>query len=349
MLHKITAIKNPNECEGYVPCMLDKAKTHQIDFFLPDKKMIDPGDDLACSLIPAPSSTPGPSQSKSPNDTEHAKIVLEELDRTKPLIIIAHGHRSWRNQLLLCKFASEISSSLDCHTLRFDFTACGHSKYDNPGGFDCGYGPGADKHKWLYSNFEEDYKDLCRVIDFVQEDLNIHVSCMIAHSQGSAAMFRYAADHDNDDADADANTNAGPLYVNLSGAYYGHTEHKYVDFFSDVFTDRKRREFEVKGRVITEVKGGRKLELKTKDVERRDTFDMHSTIEKIQNAKVLTIHGEKDPLHPVANAHRFDEVLPKENHTMEIIPGANHTYNGFKYAKTMMAKIEEFVRSNTSD
>ena len=89
-------------------------------------------------------------------------------------------------------------------------------------------------------------------------------------------------------------------------------------------TPQKKKELRYKGFSIMEVKGGRKLELRTSEIEKRDKLDMHSTFEKIKNAKVLTIHGDKDPVHDVSNAHRISEVLPKENHTMLILPGATH-------------------------
>eukprot|EP01083_Nonionella_stella_P028078 77323_1 len=155
---------------------------------------------------------------------------LSNLDRTKPVIILCHGMVSWRNQWLIANICSQLSKSLSCHTLRFDFTGCGHSSGE-----------------WKYGDYELDHVDLRHVVDFVQRDLQCEVACIVGHSQGSAAVLRHAYDNSNTNIYNAYNQNlqaSPPLYVNLSGRCFGANE---VDY-KKKFSKEQCQELETQGR-----------------------------------------------------------------------------------------------------
>lgn len=237
--------------------------------------------------------------------------------------------------MLLCTLASELSSILMCHTIRFDFTACGQS------------GPFTkdDKHRWKYSNLKQDYADLCRVVNFIQEDLGIPVWCMCGHSQGSHAVLNYAADHDKP---ADHEHKNDCVYVNLAGCYFGLEPHKLEDLFDSDVPASKRAEYEKEGRTILATKGGHDQLVTKEDVEEREKQDITDIVKRIKHSKVYTMHGDKDKDVPMANAHKFKEMLPGENCWMKVVEDADHQFNGPKHINFLLIKIEWHIRYYTT-
>jgi len=328
----IKAIQDPNKCEGYGDAILDSEQTKQIDFLLPDKSETNPGVDLACSLIPSPSDDISPS---APGSTEDVRNVLEKLDKSRPLIIFCHGDRSYRNQMLLSTLASELSSILMCHTLRFDFTACGDSMP----------APGDDKNRWKYSNIKQDYVDLCRVVDFIQEDLGVPVYCMCGHSQGSIAVLNYAAEHDKA---ADHEHKNDCVYVNLAGPYLGLEPHKLEDLFDSDVPAAKRVEYEKEGRCILETKNGHDYLVTREDVADREKQDIDEMVKKIKLSKVYTMHGDKDKDCSMANALKFKEILPGENCWMKMVEDSDHKFTNPKHVNFLLIKTEWHIRYYTT-
>eukprot|EP00558_Chaetoceros_sp_UNC1202_P007506 CAMPEP_0197233852 /NCGR_PEP_ID=MMETSP1429-20130617/1795_1 /TAXON_ID=49237 /ORGANISM="Chaetoceros sp., Strain UNC1202" /LENGTH=356 /DNA_ID=CAMNT_0042692163 /DNA_START=64 /DNA_END=1134 /DNA_ORIENTATION=- len=334
MFKHINAIKDPTNCQGYPPAVISLKKTKQIDFHLPDKKKSDPGVALACSLIPCPAEDLAPS---APGSDADVRKLLRNLDRSRPVIILAHGDRSWRNQMLLCNLSSELSSILMCHTLRFDFSANGHS-----GPFK---GEDEDKHKWRYADIDREYEDLCRIVDFIKEDLKMEVYCMVGHSQGSNAVLRYASEHDKP---ADHQHRNDTVYVNLAGCYFGHEEHTLDDVFDEDTSPEKRAEYAKTGRSTLELKGGRGFVVTKEDVEKREKQDIDEMIKSIKHSHVYTMHGDKDKDVPMSNAHKFKEVLPGENCWTKIVEDADHSFSNVKHVNFLLIKIEWFVRYYTT-
>ena len=64
---------------------------------------------------------------------------------------------------------------------------------------------------------------------------------------------------------------------------------------------------------------------------------------------MLILHGDKDVLVPVAQAHALDELLTKENrpHEMKIYEGANHAFNfpSFRSGTTPTTRNDAWNRS----
>jgi hypothetical protein len=151
MKHSIRPLPNPEECQGYPPSMMMDKPDCELNFLL-DVNDGNSSHCLACSFI-----TRGKTNYSSTNITFGEQLsnnIIHIIDKTKPVIIICHGSFSWRNQMLISNLASKLSIALDVHTLRFDFTGNGHSSGE-----------------WKFGNLEQDYQDLCHIVDFVCSSL----------------------------------------------------------------------------------------------------------------------------------------------------------------------------------
>ncbi len=310
---------------------------------------------------------------------------LIKIDTSKKVIIICHGLFSWRNQMLIANIASLLSSpsSLtltsnrnnhtgnnnhcdnfnydDYHTLRFDFTGNGHSSGE-----------------FTYAPHQNDFEDLNNVYNFITGIIGCEVCCIVGHSQGSCAILKHAAMMDqvngtNDASfhingsndrfkeseketiiDRDATTEmttfeeytskSNTKYVNLSGRFTSPN----VFQPNEAFTPDQCQELEQNGRFqIQTWSGGRTFEVTEQSIKDRIAYDIirDAAVDRITESKVLTIHGDDDQTVPVENAHKFDQIIP--NHTIKIIPGANHNFNGLKYVNTIVSSILDFIDRNT--
>lgn len=63
-----------------------------------------------------------------------------------------------------------------------------------------------------FANYEQDYRDLCQIVKFIQDDLQCKVACIVGHSQSAAALIKYPSAHDNSQYQH-------TCYVNLAGRY----------------------------------------------------------------------------------------------------------------------------------
>jgi len=328
---------------------------------------------LACTLIPSPPTSPPTSTSTSTKETQirpksrerkntsmtSLQTQLSNLDRTKPVIILCHGMISWRNQWLIANICSQLSKSLSCHTLRFDFTGCGHSSGE-----------------WKYGDYELDHVDLRHVVDFVQRDLQCEVACIVGHSQGSAAVLRHAYEHTNSNANMRNNAYnqnlqaSPPLYVNLAGRCFGANE---VDY-KKKFSKEQCQELETQGRFTIVRRGpNRKFDIAADAIVDRNRYDVTyyakginanananaasnsnstststSSQSKTQvRVRVLTIHGDGDKTVPVENAYMFKQLLsPKECHEMCIVDEADHNFSGIHRIHEVVTSIAAFVKKH---
>ena len=271
----------------------------------------------------------------SDSDHHYLQRQLSEIDRTKPVIILCHGYLSWRNQMLIANLAARLSSELSCHTLRFDFSGCGHSS-----------------GVWRYADYEGDCRDLERVVTFVEgggndgnehgygvgSGLNCRVACVLGHSQASTGVMQFR--------ELDWNrTGKKRLYVNLAGRFTVSG-----DFMPErTFTEEQCKllkdvgKFQVVRRGET---GDRMLEVTLDACQARNAYDLSAAVNAkgLEHIKMLTIHGDADQYVPVENAYKFDEVIP--HHTLCIINGADHNFNGLRYMDDLVAAISSFVRTN---
>jgi len=339
----IEPITNPLECHGYPKGWTRKEPQQEFNFFLlpasnsnskipaPKKRngccitndsKIELTDALSCSLIPNNNGNNDTSLfSKSPLPKKELMQELNNIDRSKPIIIICHGLLSWRNQMLISNLASELSSSRDieAHTLRFDFMASGHSS-----------------GIWKFANYLQDYRDLCRIVKFVQDDLQCTVACIIGHSQSAAAVIQYASEHDDD------KQHQHTCYVNLAGRYLLPN-----DFDpGTVFDQQQCRELE-RQRFFNLIKRGesgmnRSLQVRQEDVNNRNAFDISMKAKRIKRSRVLTIHGDADVTVPVQDAHKFEKAIL--NHTVLIFKGAGHNFNGLRFMVDLVPAISTFMQ-----
>ena len=346
----VLPIINPQECPGYPMGWIQNQPENELNFYInkteaphipvgkwerikswltctTQKQNQIASDVLACSLIV--SSTDNSFELKrGGSNHKDLHIKTANIDKSKPVIIICHGYMSWRNQMLLSNLAARLSEKLSCHTLRFDFSGCGHST-----------GP------WKYANYNQDYDDLCRVVRFVEGDreqgigLGCKVWCVIGHSQASIAMMRLRQD---------SSGFGNRMFVNLSGRFTIPGDVRPELIYSDKECEQLQNdgEFQV---VRSAESGERTVTITLEAVEGRNEFDI-STIAAsatgLEHIRTLTIHGDADNLVPVENAYKFHDVIP--NHSLHIVKGADHNYNGLKYMNELVSVTASFLLNHAA-
>lgn len=306
----ITSRKPPVQCEGYVPALIPQFLTSQeiVDFYLtyPDTASNETRQ-LACGLIRC-----------MDNKADRTKWTWVQssfdIDSSKPVIIVCHGHMAWRNQMLLAFLAANLSRKLNCHTLRFDFTGNGHSN-----------------GTWHYGGYDIESQDLSEVIRFVREQLKCRVSCVIGHSKGVYSVLQRAWEQEGMPAEERI-----PCFVNLSATFY--TPNKYKP--EERFTKEQLQELEMTGKLLEETRGQRKYEIRSEDIEEKIRLDS-SPVSGITSSRVLTIHGDADDIVDVSSAYQFSDAI--KPHKLKIIKGADHAFNGLKHVDELTDRISKFV------
>jgi uncharacterized protein len=299
---RISEISNQSTNERYPPVVIKQPGKEELNFYLHIRNT----KKLACSLVCPYTFDPS-------LNLEDKLSSLTPDEQKQKVIIVCHGFLSWRNQLLIANLASRLSSELSCFTLRFDFTACGQSD-----------------GSWRFSNYEEDFLDLCHVTKFVQTKLNLDITCIIGHSQGSAAVIRHASNQRLDH---------GPVYVNLAGRFKEPYDFKPESFFSP----EQNQQLENEGKCILSLGLHKDLTIRSEDVESKRMYDVSKYAKCIpDNIKVLTIHGIDDRIVPVENASKFDKWI--KNHFLSLISNCDHNFNGLVHMDTLVIKISEFIK-----
>jgi len=303
--------KPPVQCEGYAPALMPQFLETQeiVDFYLSyqDSSSTE-SHRLACGLI------------RCMDDIQqrgqwHWVQSSFDVDNTKPVIILCHGHMSWRNQMLLVFLAARLSRELKCHTLRFDFSGNGHSN-----------------GTWHYAGYDVESRDLGEVIRFVREQMKCQVSCVIGHSKGAFSMFRRAWEQEDMPVE-----DRIPCFVNLSGLYY--EPNKYSP--QERFTNEQLEELKTTGKILMDTKGHKRYEATKQDIEEKIPLDS-APVRGITTSRVLTIHGDADEEVEVSNAYQFAKAI--KPHKLKIIKKADHAFNGLKHMDKMTETITKFVR-----
>ena len=303
---KLPKGRPPKECEGYPYPMIPRD-------FIPEEEVdfylptLD-GEALACSLY----------RSLGPITTKVEGMGFG-VDSSKPVIVVCHGYMSWRNQMLLAHLAGGLQKRLDLHTLRFDFTGNGHST-----------------GTFRQANYDGEYHDLQTVISFVQDKMKCRVACVVGHSKGAGAVLRTAAEQDTYDS-----SRRIPCFVNMSGRFYVQQEYDVEKRYGA----EKARVLQQTGRIVLDQKGARECIMTIDDLEERSKLDS-LFVKNIESATVLTIHGSKDGVVGVSNAHEFAKTITK--HELLIIEGADHNYNGLRHLQTMVDAVAKFVHKHDS-
>lgn len=305
----ITSRKPPLQCEGYAPALLPTfLETNEIvDFFLSYQDGSETRQ-LACGLIRCMDNI----QTRSNWNWVQSSF---DIDSTKPVIILCHGHMAWRNQMLLAFLAANLSRKLNCHTLRFDFSGNGHSK-----------------GTWRYGGFDVEARDLNEVIRFVRQQLKCQVSCVVGHSKGACSVMRRAWEQEDMPAEERI-----PAFVNLCGLFY--EPNKYSP--QERFTKEQLEELDATGKILLETRGSRRYEVTNQDIQDKINADS-SPVRGISTSRVLLIHGDADEEVNVSNAYQFSKTIrPSE---LKVIKGGDHAFNGLKHMDLMTDTISTFVR-----
>ena len=237
------------------------------------------------------------------------------VDTSKPVIVLAHGTQSWRNQILLAALSLRLSDELHCHTLRFDFTGHGHSNGE-----------------WKYPNLGGEAKDLQEVVHFVREEMKCKVLCVFGHSKGNHAVLQLALQEEQ------RLSQDRIEYFCLAAARF-----RRAGVAVETLSAAQEQELNREGKVrLCHPTTGQDFELTRQDwIECRD-FDS-SFCAKAHRGKFLVVHGAKDKAVPCQDANLYKKVLP-HNKTV-ILAGADHNFNGLKYLGTMVQLVSELVKS----
>ena len=363
----------PMECDGYPYPMVPNDIEHECSFYLPydgngngngngHSSCGGGGGMLACTLYYHPTSasttTSSASSTKSSitaststqnNNRESILVVnsssLKTLDRSIPFIIICHGYASWRNQMLLAFLAGglynnkETTKQQKFHILRFDFVNNGHSYLltNNDANNDVCY----------YSNYQVEYDNLQTIIEFVQQELQCRIACIIGHSKATYNLLKYASEQQQlESKQENKNLHHIPCFVNLSGRYYVPGSYDITKRFTKL---NIQDELNSKGQVVVGKCGRRDCVLTKECLQERNSLNTQSIVFKIcekHDTYVLTIHGTQDEMIPASDAYQFEKVFLLNNpkiHELCIVEGANHNYNGLKYNQQLISTIFNFI------
>lgn len=233
--------------------------------------------------------------------------------------------------MLISHIAAGVAQKLHCHALRFDFRGNGHS-----GG------------TWRSAGFDDELCDLRRVVDYVRNSLGCEVLCIAGHSKGSAAVLHYALEQEKrahrrgeGGQKEEKRTVLVPCFVNLAGRFVVPGEFDVKTRFSKEQCDELARE----GKFTMKTFGKKTVVVTQEDIDERANASS-AFVSKIRASHVLTIHGSADTTVDVENAKRYDESISK--HTLQIIEGADHNFNGLKHINAIVGSVVGFVEENSS-
>jgi alpha/beta superfamily hydrolase len=227
--------------------------------------------------------------------------------------------------MLISHVAAGLAQKLNCHALRFDFRGNGHS-----GG------------RWRSAGFGEELCDLRTVVDYVRNELGCKVICIAGHSKGSAAVLRYALEQQELNHDDGQNTFVHvPCFVNLSGRFVTPGEFDIRTRFSKEQCNELAKE----GKFTMKTFGGKEVVVTQEDVDERSNASS-AFVSEIRTSSVLTIHGSADTTVDVENAKKYDECIPR--HSLKIIEGGDHNFNGLKFVGEIVASIGEFINTSSA-
>ena len=331
---RISNERPTRDCVGYPPALHPSLPSNfaDVDFYIPSSGESAPR--LACTLTWYKGDYNNPEEEErvvttssfgdTCNTIQDVKSSINTCSE-KRFVIVCHGFLSWRNQILISHVATGVAKEMKCHALRFDFR-----------------GNGSSGGTWQSAGFQNELFDLERVVHFIRNELGCKVACIIGHSKGSAAVLRFAREQGRNDggdtSDTAASMSKVPCFVNMAGRYV-----EPGDFDMNTrYTKEQCKELKDRGQFSLETFGGKRVVVTQQDIDERANFDS-SFVSEISVASVLTIHGAADATVPVENANKYNECIPR--HTLKIIDGADHNFNGLKYMMDIVSSIVEFVGS----
>jgi len=260
-----------------------------------------------------------------PHATATKEDCLIPLDKKRPVVIVCHGYNSWRNQMFIVNLAGSIAQELQCHTLRFDFTGCGHSTRD-----------------WDGAQYEAELNDVRSVVDFVQKDLGLRVAAIVGHQKATIAVNRYMVE-ENLKATAENKPTSIPCVIGLAGLFMTpETPDKFIlDWFA--LTEEQQAELEKEGSFRypndEEIVGNRRKQVFTKEA-LQTRVDMNC-VKDMTKSWLLSIYGGEDNVVPKKSGKSYASVAP--NSEKRIVENASHDFNGTKYMTEISAMICEFI------
>jgi len=204
--------------------------------------------------------------------------------------ILCHGFRNTKDSRTIRSVADALHAKGRA-TLCFDFNGNGESEGD----FEIG-------------NYMDEVEDLRAAVVYVRGTGN-EVGCVLGHSKASGVVLLYGSQYQD----------VGVI-INVSGRYH---MKRGID---ERFGPENMKKIEEEGFILQNDRLG-EYKVTKESIEERLNLDM-SIVANVR-AKVLTIHGSKDSIIPVSDAHEYDDLfadLEPPCHTLHIIQDADHVF-----------------------
>ena len=262
----------------------------------------------------SPSSTSNSSPTPISSST-HSPLLTPPPPPPPRLIILCHGmavSSSWG-------FLPSLSTSL-LHevpgvsaVLRFDFTGCGGSE----GEFE-------------YGGYARQVGDIGAAVQAMRAR-GYQVWALVGHSMGGNAVLLYASEHPGDI----------PQVVNISARYH---MTRGLPFGADQLQALQALGYFMwrpkgVGVGVGGLEGLGEVRVTQQTMNERLTLDM-DCVRRI-TARVLTVHGTADTTIPVADAHRYAELIP--HHTLRTLDDADHNYTTSHARLLMITTVCEWL------
>eukprot|EP00899_Mesostigma_viride_P022652 jgi/Mesvir1/3571/Mv12035-RA.1 len=227
-------------------------------------------------------------------------------EAARDVVVLCHGFRSQKlNSLNQALTHALLAAGVS--VICFDFSGNGESE-----------GP------FQYGNFAKEAKDLHAVVTTARTRWGLHVAGICGHSKGGNCVLLYASSYGD-----------VPRVANLAGRFemaVGVAQRLGVTGMQRLLDDPNAT------MTITDSQGA--YEVTSASLRERLNLDMHGICSSIPpSVSVLTIHGDKDEVVPVADASSIANLVPK--HQLMIVNGSDH--NLTRSRKEVIERVAKFL------
>ncbi|KAM0830311.1 hypothetical protein ACQ4PT_066295 [Festuca glaucescens] len=225
---------------------------------------------------------------------------------SKELVILCHGFRATKDDLILVDLAVALASE-GVNVFRFDFA-----------------GNGESEGVFQYGNYRKEADDLRSVVSYFAEQ-KYDIIALVGHSKGGNAVLLYASMYHDVTA-----------IVNISGRFA--LEQGIDGRLGKNFMQRIKKD----GYIDVRNKKGQ-FEYRVTDESLRDRLSTDTLLSSrsiSKDCRVLTVHGLKDETVPAGDALMFAANIP--NHELHIVAGANHRYTG--HERELTSLVLDFIK-----
>lgn len=224
-------------------------------------------------------------------------------DKTRPIVIFAHGFSSSKNTTNFVKLAERLNQN-NISSFRFDF-----------------YGHGESKGDFEKITISEAVDDILQAIKFLQSKGYSQIGLVGSSFGGISSII--AASQSND------------LFLLALKSPVS----DYWEIEKSRYSNKELEEWKEKGYRDYEDEG-KKMKLNYSFVEDFDNNNGYEAAPKIK-VPTLIVHGDSDNVVPVSQSIKTSKLIP--NCKLVTIKDANHRYTEGDHAEQMLKAISEFI------